>query len=341
VAFSPDGETIAATGDEGSVRLLDVSTGRERLTLYNDDRSFFSSVRFSADGTTLAVAGTVNTQGPTILLWDMTTGRERLALKGHKGHVRVVCFSPDGETLVSGSDDNTIKVWETATGRLLETLEAHTDAVFDVSYSPDGKTLASASKDGTVKLWDVTSDTPRATFSGHAAGVLAAAFSPDGRTLASAGSDKTVKLWQVASGEELGTLTGHRDGIFSLAFSADGNTLASASFDGTIRLWRAATEQEVLLSGRASTIGGAEADDQRTTVTELSGLLAEKVGKVLTQADISLATSTGWALEDNGNHQLAATAFSEFAEAISASDDERFSQQAKTWEGIAKLIGPQ
>jgi hypothetical protein len=99
------------------------------------------------------------------------------------------------------------------------------------------------------------------------------------------------------------------------------------------------TEQDVLLRGRALTIGSAEADEQQRTVTDLSGVLANKVGKDLTKDDIFLAMSTGWALEDSGNHQLAASAFGQFAEAISASNDERFSQQAKTWRGIAKRLG--
>lgn len=199
--------------------------------------------------------------------------------------------------------------------------------------------LASGSLDGTVNLWDVTSDTPRATLTGHSAGVLTVAFSPDGRTLASAGEDQAVKHWHAASGQEIGTLTGHNAAVYSLAFSPDGNTLATTGHDTSIRLWRAATEQDVLLRQRALTVGSADPDDQRRTVTDLSDVLASKVGEELTKADISVATAAGWALEDSGNHQLAASAFRQFAEAISASNDERVSQQAKTWEGIAKRLG--
>ena len=305
VAFSPDGKMVAATGDAGGdgayVRLLDVSTGRERLTLQGPSGpAGFSSVRFSPDGATVAVAGS-DTEGGTVILWDTATGRRLLTLKGHSEHVRPICFSPDGQTLASGSHDNTIKLWELATGRLLGTLEGHTGAVYDVRFSPDGKSLASASLDKTVKLWDVASGEVQTTLTGHAAEVRSVAFSPDGKTLASAGDDATVKLWQVGGGEELATLDGHGALVYQLAFSPDGAILASSSFDGTVRLWRAATEEEVLLNDRVASIATADEGQQRNIVSELREFLAMKGGKRLRLADISLVMSAAGALEDTGH----------------------------------------
>ena len=53
----------------------------------------------------------------TIKLWDVATCQERDALRGHAGEVRSVAFSPDGETLASGSNDTTIKLWYLGTDR--------------------------------------------------------------------------------------------------------------------------------------------------------------------------------------------------------------------------------
>ena len=70
-------------------------------------------------------------------------------------HVISVSFSPDGKTLVSGSDDNTIKLWDVETGQEIRTLKGHDSFVTSVNFSPDGKTLVSGSWDKTIKLWNV------------------------------------------------------------------------------------------------------------------------------------------------------------------------------------------
>jgi hypothetical protein len=70
------------------------------------------------------------------------------------GAVYTVAISPDGQIIVSGSDDKAIEVWNLSTGNLLQTLEAHTDQVRSVAISPDGQTLVSGSKDKTIKIWE-------------------------------------------------------------------------------------------------------------------------------------------------------------------------------------------
>jgi WD domain, G-beta repeat len=73
----------------------------------------------------------------------------------HRAGIDSVAFSPDGQTLASGSRDNTIKLWEVASGRERATLSGHGDEVSSVAFSPDGQTLASGSWDKTIKLWEV------------------------------------------------------------------------------------------------------------------------------------------------------------------------------------------
>ena len=50
-------------------------------------------------------------------MWEAASGRELLTLKGHKGGVTSVAFSPDGQRIVTGSRDQTARVWEAATGQ--------------------------------------------------------------------------------------------------------------------------------------------------------------------------------------------------------------------------------
>ncbi|MFM6679559.1 MAG: protein kinase domain-containing protein [Dolichospermum sp.] len=159
-------------------------------------------------------------------------------LTGHSNRIRSVAYSPDGQTLASGSVDDTIKLWDVKTGNLLQTLSDHSSSVCSVAYSPDGQTLASGSDDKTIKLWDVKTGNLLQTLSGHSHWVRSVAYSPDGQTLASGSWDNTIKLWNVKTGNLLQTLSGHSYSVSSVAYSPDGQTLASGGGrDETIKLW--------------------------------------------------------------------------------------------------------
>ena len=164
-------------------------------------------------------------------------------LEGHTDRVSSVSFSPDGTTLVSGSDDGRIKLWDVAAGQGIATLSGHRSSVSSVSFSPDGTTLASGAGDRTVKLWNVAAREHIATL-WHRDGVHSVSFSPDGTMLASGAGDSTVRLWEVATGENIATLM-HPYSVFSVAFSPDGTMLASGSSYSTVKLWEVATGEHI------------------------------------------------------------------------------------------------
>jgi len=106
-------------------------------------------------------------------------------LHGHSDDVNIICFSPDGKLMASGSDDNTIKLWDTAQWKEIKTLMGHDDYVDSVCFSPDGKLLASGSDDNTIRIWDIEKGKEVKTLKGHNGYVWAVAFSPSGNQLAS------------------------------------------------------------------------------------------------------------------------------------------------------------
>src|SRR5690606_15289705 len=73
----------------------------------------------------------------------------------HPDGVISVAFSPDGQTVLSGSDDGTLILWDVRTGERLHTFEGHTRTVSDITFSPDGQTALSGSWDHTLMLWRV------------------------------------------------------------------------------------------------------------------------------------------------------------------------------------------
>ena len=66
---------------------------------------------------------------------------------GHTNVVYFVCFSPDGNTLASGTRDKSIRLWDVKTGLKKELLDGHSSLVYSACFSPDGNTLATCSRD--------------------------------------------------------------------------------------------------------------------------------------------------------------------------------------------------
>jgi WD40 repeat protein len=257
VAYSPDGKRLASAAHE-EVKVWDAQTGQELLSLKHI--GFITNIAFSPDGKRLASCGGTRdanrkaSVAGSLKVWDVQTGQEIIALKGHTDRVISVAFSPDGKRLASASNDKTLKVWDAQTGKALLYLKAHTGTQAlgggnYVAFSPDGKRLASASDEKTVTVWDAQTGREVLTIKG---GYTSVAFSPDGNRLASA-SDRGVKVWDAQTGEELLSLKAHTGrGIFGggncVAYSPDGKRLASCG-DRTVKLWDAQKTIQEPLTG--------------------------------------------------------------------------------------------
>lgn len=200
------------------------------------------AVVWSPDGALLA-----STAGNVIRLWEAHNGREIRSFCGHQSWVRSLAFSPNGETLASGSDDKTIRLWQVGSGREIRAMSGHQSWVRALAFSPDGKMLASGAHDQTVRLWQIDSGREVRSLRGQRDWVRSLAFSPDGKTLAS-GSDRIARLWHVESGREIQSFSGHKDWVRSVDFSPDGRTLATGSHDQTVRLWQVDSGREIWAS---------------------------------------------------------------------------------------------
>jgi eukaryotic-like serine/threonine-protein kinase len=157
-------------------------------------------------------------------LWRFYHGEDS-RLRGHKGAVTAVAFSPDDKLLASGGDDATIRFWDVVTGKETRTLKAHSGRVTGLSFSPKGERLASSSADGTVKVWDVAAGRESLSLTGHEAAVTSVAFSPDDRHIASGSDDKSVRLWDTTTGETV-TMKSFANPVSGVDFSPDGQRIA-------------------------------------------------------------------------------------------------------------------
>jgi WD40 repeat protein len=244
LAFSPEGRLLAMAADDGpTVRLIEVASGREVLSVPGFSFLNINDVAFSPDGQVLATLD--NETEPKVDLWDVETGQQR----GKLGLMTHLSFSPDGKFLY-GLDEVflfTIFAGEVATGNMRQLTDSYASMAV---FSPDGKMAAvnDLGKRGAVILWDVTTGEQLGTLEGEMVEVQSLTFNPDGSVLAvggcrqdAEGSDcpngEVIVLWDVKTGQSITTLEGHTGRINGLAFTPDGTLLASASDDETIRIW--------------------------------------------------------------------------------------------------------
>jgi WD40 repeat protein len=159
---------------------------------------------------------------------------------GHNNFVVSVGWSPDGYTVVSGSNDSTIKLWSTVTGSIINTFSRQNNAVFCVEWKPDGTQIASAI-DTKVKIWDASSGSLLTSFGGNNAIVSSVSWNQDGSSVVSGSYNGKINVYNSASGSIIYTLTGHSGVVYSVRFSPDGSKIVSGSSDNTIKIWDALT----------------------------------------------------------------------------------------------------
>ncbi len=202
------------------------------------------------DGTPLARDSEVLTElskGQTLTALRVDRGRiwtqflAPMELKGHKGVVVGVAFSPDGQLIASGGgiydELGQVKVWAADTGKKLWESSDHESVVCDVAFSPDGQRMATGSRDKTVKVWDVKTQKVLLTLE-HSMYVSGVSYSPDGKLLAvklrgyhgdpqkRLYGTRTLTVWDVTTGRE--RITIEVPSGTAVSFSPSGQLIAVA-----------------------------------------------------------------------------------------------------------------
>lgn len=241
-SFSPDGHWIVTGSWDNSAKIWNAETGSAALKLTGQHRGFVNSAVFSPDGKTVLTSS----DDGTAKLWRITlpgmadstpVAEVIMTFEGHADRVRFAAFSPDGQTIVTTSDDKTARLWQAATGAAIRQFEGHAWAVLTADFSPDGQRLVTGSEDNFAKIWDIASGECLLTLTGHTAPVSSVAFAPDQARVLTGSRDQSAKLWDAQTGKEILSLTRHTDDVTSVRFSPDGRQILTASRDGTAVLW--------------------------------------------------------------------------------------------------------
>jgi WD40 repeat protein len=116
--------------------------------------------------------------------------RERAVLGGHTARVNSAVFAPDGERILTASEDGTARLWD-RDGKPLAILPGHTNAVLSATFA-DGGRILTTSIDDTARLWD-RDGKPLAIFKSDTGDVASAVFAPDGDRILTASDDRTAR----------------------------------------------------------------------------------------------------------------------------------------------------
>jgi ribosome assembly protein SQT1 len=153
VGFNFDG-TLALTGAyDGTVRVWDVATGKEKLVLEGPEDVEWAE--WHSKGNAI-IAGS---KDGTIWMWLAHNGQCVQVFAGHDGGVSSGCFTKDGKFVCSGGEDGSVRVWAPKNGQckhVFEGVNGHEAMVTCMASSADGDLLLTGSVDGTVKLLQIS-----------------------------------------------------------------------------------------------------------------------------------------------------------------------------------------
>ncbi len=151
VDVSSDGARIATGSRDRAVLLWDPTAPDVPVAEWRDYQAAVRTVRFSPDGTRLAVV----TDGAGVFVHGLDEPAR--ALGQHLGRVNDVAWNHAGTQLVTGSSDHTARIWEVSTGAVV-VLEGHSGPVRQVRFTADDSRVLTGSYDNTVRMWTSSPD---------------------------------------------------------------------------------------------------------------------------------------------------------------------------------------
>lgn len=244
VAFSPDGEWVAAGGesiDDYPIRIWRRATGVVQACLEGHSGPV-NACAFSPDGQILATAS----DDATVKIWLANSGKEISSLSGHGGPVRDCAFSPDGRTLLSCSFDRTMRSWFIvhSSGQNPWTfhdngeLMRNDNPLLACSFCPDGTKIIYSDDTGRIGIINAQSGEMIRSAQIHQNACQACCFSADGRMVTSGvWADDVLRLSDSGTLKMIAAVTGLTGGVTACAFSPDGQRIVAGGAMGQLMMF--------------------------------------------------------------------------------------------------------
>ncbi|KAL5550090.1 hypothetical protein UlMin_000266 [Ulmus minor] len=257
VSWAPDGRHIAIGLNNSEVQLWDSVSNRKLRTLRDGHRLRVGSLAWNNH--------ILTTGGMEGRIVNNDVRLRKHIVETYRGHQQEVCglkWSPSGQQLASGGNDNLLHIWDRSISssnsatQWLHRLEEHTSAVKALAWCPfQSNLLASGGGGGDrcIKFWN-THTGARLNSVDTGSQVCALLWNNNERELLSAHgfTQNQLTLWKYPSMVKMAELTGHTSRVISMAQSPDGCTVASAAADETLKFWNVFGVPEVAKSASKS-----------------------------------------------------------------------------------------
>ena len=210
VRYSPDGNHLLVTQDNGGMILWDVANRAIRMEV--PDFPGTRKVAFSADGKSVVASG----YDGKVTRWSLESGERMAELCNHGGYADGVAISEDGTMLLTGGLNRKAYWWKlgasgTGEAELIGEANFH-GAVNWVKFSPAGeKYVMAASRDGSVRVWETEGMNQLCEISAHDLPLNHASFTLDGEHLITISMDASVRVWHAATGHPVTSPLRHDD----------------------------------------------------------------------------------------------------------------------------------
>jgi WD40 repeat protein len=236
IRFSSDGKKLIAASDKQGIKIWQRQS-HNKFTQHQiiSQKETIMSIAISRDFKKIAIGSFLGNKN-LIKIFTIDGKLLKTFDNAHNKRINDLSFSPDGQTLASGSADDTVKIWDLQNAKDIKTILIN-KAVFIVTFL-NKDTLITADSDEKIKLWDVYKGNLKKEFKErHLQTISDLAVSSDHKTLVSASKDKTIKIWNIEDGKLLDTLTNDTSGFLDVEFIKNSKEIASVSENGDIKMW--------------------------------------------------------------------------------------------------------
>jgi WD40 repeat protein len=196
VAFSPNGQRLAAGGAENAVLLFDVSTGKSiaRCELNAD---WVMQVAFSPDGQHVVVAS----RDKTVRVIKSGTGELEETYAFHSDPAFAALFTEDNARVLSAGRGRTVHLWQAGDAKKLSETGPAGAEILRLALSKTG--LVGGMADGEIRQYNLESKkvTTRGTLGRHGDALSGLTVHADSGTMATSGYDGLIRIWDLESGK--------------------------------------------------------------------------------------------------------------------------------------------